>query len=87
MRDQKKINKNIYHCLYVLAKGNQFKNKRVLIDSIHDFKAVRARERSLKDQAEARKGRARTRLKRKAAREEKKTTEREASGATITTES
>ena len=48
---------------------------------------MRARERSLKDQAEARKGRARTRLKRKAAREEKKTTEREASGATITTES
>ena len=43
----------------------------LILESIHKLKAMRKRERSLKDQTEARKGRARTRLKRKAAREEK----------------
>ena len=45
---------------------------------------MRARERSLKDQAETRKGRAITRIKRKADREEKKIIEREASRAAAT---
>ena len=62
MRNQKKIDKYIYHSLYVLSKGNQFKNKQVLIEFIHKLKAVRARERSLEEQIEARKGRAGTRL-------------------------
>ena len=54
MRDQKNIGKHIHHYLYVLAKVNQFKNKQVILKYIHNFKAVRDRERSLKEQAEAR---------------------------------
>merc|ERR1711971_362837 len=69
MRDAKKIDKHIYHSLYVLAKGNQFKNKRVLLETIHDKKREMAEERALLEQAEARKSRAKARLARKAARE------------------
>ena len=66
MCDQKKIDKHIYHSLYVLAKCNKFKIKRVLLEPIHKIKSMRDRERSLKEQVEARKGRSRPRLKRKA---------------------
>merc|ERR1711937_324054 len=69
MRDAKKIDKHIYHSLYMLAKGNQFKNKRVLLETIHDKKREMAEERALVEQAEARKSRARARLERKALRE------------------
>ena len=68
MSDKKKIDNRIYNYFDVLAKGNQFKNKRVLLESIHEIKDVRARERYLKEQTEARKGRDRTRIERKAAR-------------------
>merc|ERR1711953_497745 len=62
MRDAKKIDKHIYYNLYMLAKGNHFKNKRVLLETIHDKKREMAEERALVEQAEARKSRARARL-------------------------
>merc|ERR1711971_185767 len=78
MRDAKKIDKHIYHSLYMLAKGNQFKNKSVLLEKIHELKAVNVQEKALAEQAQARKGRAKHRLERRAAKEAKKAADAEA---------
>jgi len=53
-REAKKINKDIYNHFYVAAKGNQFKNKAVLIESIHKMKQEKVREKQLEEQREAR---------------------------------
>jgi large subunit ribosomal protein L19e len=53
-RDAKKITKDLYHQLYLGSKGNQFKNKTVLIESIHKMKQEKIREKQLAEQREAR---------------------------------
>merc|ERR1711937_422835 len=53
-REAKKITKDIYHHFYLASKGNQFKNKTVLVESIHKMKAEKKREKELEEQREAR---------------------------------
>merc|ERR1711990_1046684 len=64
-REAKKISKDIYHHFYLASKGNQFKNKSVLIEAIRKMKQEKIRENELADQWDARR-------KRAAARKEKR---------------
>jgi len=63
-----KIDKHLYHDLYMKAKGNVFKSKRVLMEHIFKAKAEQQREKTLQAQAEARRDRA----KQKRAKEDEK---------------
>merc|ERR1712086_764658 len=53
-REAKKITKDIYHYFYLHAKGNIYKNKSVLIESIHKMKHEKIRQNQLAEQQEAR---------------------------------
>lgn len=80
-RQQKKIDKQLYHFFYRHAKGNCYKNKRVLVEAIHSKKTEKMKEKALQEQSEARKEKARLAKEKKL---QKKTeaarTEEESSG-------
>ncbi len=53
-RAQKKIDRTLYHRFYLLAKGNQFKNKKVLIEAIQREKSEKLRAERIEAENEAR---------------------------------
>merc|ERR1719360_386506 len=69
-RQAKKIDKHLYHYFYRHAKGNTYKNKRVLVEAIHKMKAERLKAKLLQEQSEAKKERAKIKKMKKSQKKE-----------------
>ncbi|KAH7549418.1 hypothetical protein JRO89_XS13G0029500 [Xanthoceras sorbifolium] len=57
-RERDKIDKHLYHHLYMKVKGSAFKNKRVLMETIHKFKGEKVGGKVLLHQFAAKKAKA-----------------------------
>nr|WCZ58761.1 60S ribosomal protein L19 [Seculamonas ecuadoriensis] len=71
-REAEKIDKHLYHELYLRVKGNVFKNKRNLMEHIFKAKAEAEKEKEIRKQLEARKNKSKTVRDKREARQAKK---------------
>jgi len=86
-RSQGKIDKHLYHELYMKVKGNTFKNKRQLMEFIFVAKSDRTRTKDLEDQASAHRTKNKERRDRRRGRQVQRLLELTGAAESIDTES
>ena len=64
-KSQKKIDKKLYHKFYLACKGNAYKNKKTLIESIHKEKNEKVRLEKIENEQQARRNKNLEKRKRK----------------------
>merc|ERR1712072_737963 len=75
-RSSGKIDNHIYHAFYLKSKGNQFKNKKVLIEALQKAKTDKLKAKALQEQSAAKKEKARIQKEKRLAKAEEKRLEK-----------